>query len=112
METETARRRVGTLCHPLDIEVCPTDGVIQSEFKDTNTGKISDGGRFISGFGAGVIEALLIGVEWFAFEKKKNKVKGQRLVFNSMDITEIVSQFLQSHSERVTEPKSTDLLTE
>ncbi|KAI3753536.1 hypothetical protein L2E82_25591 [Cichorium intybus] len=89
METETARRRVGTLCHPLDIEVCPTDGVIQSEFKDTNTGKISDGGRFISGFGAGVIEALLIGVEWFAFEKKKNKVKGQRLVFNSMDITEV-----------------------
>ncbi|KAI3764506.1 hypothetical protein L2E82_14515 [Cichorium intybus] len=25
----------------------------------------------------------------FAFEKKKNKVKGQRLVFNSMDITEV-----------------------
>ncbi|KAI3699055.1 hypothetical protein L2E82_43054 [Cichorium intybus] len=29
------------------------------------------------------------GVEWFAFEKKKNKVKGKRLVFNSMDITEV-----------------------
>ncbi|KAI3690332.1 hypothetical protein L2E82_48312 [Cichorium intybus] len=56
---------VGDLLHlfsylPLDIEVCPTDGVIQSSFKDTNTRKISDGGRFISGFGAGVIEALLI----------------------------------------------------
>ncbi|KAL4570967.1 hypothetical protein LXL04_017716 [Taraxacum kok-saghyz] len=37
-----------------------SNAVIQSAFKDANTGKISDGGRFVSGFGAGVIEALVI----------------------------------------------------
>ncbi|MFS7969352.1 hypothetical protein Hanom_Chr09g00808191 [Helianthus anomalus] len=34
--------------------------VLQSAFKDSGTGKISNGGRFVSGFGAGVIEALAI----------------------------------------------------
>ncbi|KAL7599705.1 mitochondrial succinate-fumarate transporter 1 [Lactuca sativa] len=37
-----------------------SNAVLQSVFKDSNTGKISDGGRFLSGFGAGVIEALVI----------------------------------------------------
>ncbi|KAI7730811.1 hypothetical protein M8C21_027742 [Ambrosia artemisiifolia] len=37
-----------------------SNAVIQSAFKDANTGKISNGGRFASGFGAGVSEALLI----------------------------------------------------
>ncbi|KAF5773700.1 putative mitochondrial carrier protein [Helianthus annuus] len=37
-----------------------SNAVLQSAFKDPKTGKISDGGRFLSGFGAGVIEALVI----------------------------------------------------
>ncbi|KAL4587160.1 hypothetical protein LXL04_000026 [Taraxacum kok-saghyz] len=37
-----------------------SNAVIQSAFKDAKTCKISDGGRFVSGFGAGVIEALVI----------------------------------------------------
>ncbi|KAM0046906.1 putative mitochondrial carrier protein [Helianthus debilis subsp. tardiflorus] len=37
-----------------------SNAVLQSGFKDPKTGKISDGGRFVSGFGAGVIEALVI----------------------------------------------------
>nr|XP_043634331.1 mitochondrial succinate-fumarate transporter 1 [Erigeron canadensis] len=37
-----------------------SNAVFQSAFKDSNTGKISDAGRFVSGFGAGVIEALVI----------------------------------------------------
>lgn len=37
-----------------------SNAVFQSALKDANTGKISDGGRFVSGFGAGVIEALVI----------------------------------------------------
>nr|GEW29434.1 mitochondrial succinate-fumarate transporter 1 [Tanacetum cinerariifolium] len=37
-----------------------SNAMLQSVFKDGKTGKISDGGRFLSGFGAGVIEALVI----------------------------------------------------
>ncbi|KAK9048128.1 hypothetical protein SSX86_018121 [Deinandra increscens subsp. villosa] len=37
-----------------------SNAVLQTAFKDSRTGKISDGGRFVSGFGAGVIEALAI----------------------------------------------------
>ncbi|KAI7730812.1 hypothetical protein M8C21_027743 [Ambrosia artemisiifolia] len=37
-----------------------SNAVLQSVFKDPNTGTISHGGRFLSGFGAGVIEALVI----------------------------------------------------
>ncbi|XP_071693274.1 mitochondrial succinate-fumarate transporter 1-like [Rutidosis leptorrhynchoides] len=37
-----------------------SNAVFQSAFKDRKTGQISDGGRFVSGFGAGVIEALVI----------------------------------------------------
>ncbi|OIW04448.1 hypothetical protein TanjilG_32640 [Lupinus angustifolius] len=34
--------------------------VLQSAFKDPETGKVSSHGRFLSGFGAGVLEALII----------------------------------------------------
>lgn len=37
-----------------------SNSIIQLVFKDANSGKISDGGRFVSGFGAGIIEALAI----------------------------------------------------
>lgn len=37
-----------------------SNAMLQRVFKDGETGKISDGGRFLSGFGAGVIEALVI----------------------------------------------------
>lgn len=34
--------------------------MLQGAFKDSQTGKVSSHGRFISGFGAGVLEALVI----------------------------------------------------
>ncbi|MFS7969359.1 putative mitochondrial carrier domain superfamily [Helianthus anomalus] len=37
-----------------------SNAVLQSAFKDSDTGKISVGGRFLSGFGAGAIEAVAI----------------------------------------------------
>lgn len=37
-----------------------SNAVLQSAFKDPDTGKVSAHGRLASGFGAGVIEALLI----------------------------------------------------
>jgi solute carrier family 25 citrate transporter 1 len=37
-----------------------SNAVLQSAFKDPTTGKVSAHGRLASGFGAGVIEALLI----------------------------------------------------
>ncbi|KAH7510482.1 hypothetical protein FEM48_ZijujUnG0125500 [Ziziphus jujuba var. spinosa] len=37
-----------------------SNAVLQSAFKDSKTGKISNHGRLISGFGAGVLEALVI----------------------------------------------------
>lgn len=37
-----------------------SNAVFQSAFKDPETGKISNRGRLISGFGAGVLEALVI----------------------------------------------------
>ncbi|XP_071702877.1 mitochondrial succinate-fumarate transporter 1-like [Rutidosis leptorrhynchoides] len=37
-----------------------SNAVLQSAFKDPKTGQISNGGRLVSGFGAGVIEALII----------------------------------------------------
>lgn len=37
-----------------------TNAVLQSAFKDSHTGKLSHQGRFLSGFGAGVLEALVI----------------------------------------------------
>lgn len=46
-----------TLKYALRME---SNAVIQSVFMDPNTGKISKAGRFVSGFGAGVIEALVV----------------------------------------------------
>ena len=37
-----------------------SNAVLQSAFKDSQTGKISNHGRLLSGFGAGVLEALVI----------------------------------------------------
>ena len=37
-----------------------SNAVLQSAFKDSQTGKINNHGRLISGFGAGVLEALVI----------------------------------------------------
>lgn len=37
-----------------------SNAVLQSAFKDPGTGKVSAHGRLVSGFGAGVLEALLI----------------------------------------------------
>lgn len=37
-----------------------SNAVLQSAFKDSQTGKISNHGRILSGFGAGVLEALAI----------------------------------------------------
>lgn len=37
-----------------------SNAVLQGAFKDAQTGKVSNHGRFISGFGAGVLEALVI----------------------------------------------------
>ncbi|XP_050372094.1 mitochondrial succinate-fumarate transporter 1-like [Argentina anserina] len=37
-----------------------SNAVLQGAFKDADTGKVSGHGRFISGFGAGVLEALVI----------------------------------------------------
>lgn len=37
-----------------------SNAVLQSAFKDSQTGELSHHGRFLSGFGAGVLEALVI----------------------------------------------------
>lgn len=37
-----------------------SNAVFQSAFKDSETGKVSNHGRLVSGFGAGVLEALAI----------------------------------------------------
>lgn len=37
-----------------------SNAVLQSAFKDSETGKLSNHGRILSGFGAGVLEALVI----------------------------------------------------
>ncbi|CAA0836280.1 Mitochondrial succinate-fumarate transporter 1 [Striga hermonthica] len=37
-----------------------SNAVLQSAFKDSQTGKLSQHGRILSGFGAGVLEALVI----------------------------------------------------
>lgn len=37
-----------------------SNAVLQGAFKDAETGKVSNHGRLISGFGAGVLEALVI----------------------------------------------------
>jgi len=37
-----------------------SNAVLQSAFKDSQTGKISNHGRLLSGFGAGVLEAVVI----------------------------------------------------
>ncbi|KAG0481175.1 hypothetical protein HPP92_012033 [Vanilla planifolia] len=37
-----------------------SNALFQSAFKDSNTGKLSQHGRVVSGFGAGVLEALVI----------------------------------------------------
>lgn len=37
-----------------------SNAVLQSAFKDSQTGKLSSQGRLLSGFGAGVLEALVI----------------------------------------------------
>lgn len=37
-----------------------SNAVLQSAFKDSETGKVSHHGRLLSGFGAGVLEALVI----------------------------------------------------
>lgn len=37
-----------------------SNAVLQGAFKDAKTGKVSNHGRLISGFGAGVLEALVI----------------------------------------------------
>ncbi|KAJ4977812.1 hypothetical protein NE237_008592 [Protea cynaroides] len=37
-----------------------SNAILQTAFKDSHTGKLSNHGRFLSGFGAGVLEALVI----------------------------------------------------
>ncbi|KAK7279282.1 hypothetical protein RJT34_24329 [Clitoria ternatea] len=37
-----------------------SNAVLQSVFKDLETGKVSNPGKHLSGFGAGVLEAVLI----------------------------------------------------
>lgn len=52
-----------------------TNAVLQSAFKDTETGKLSHQARLISGFGAGVLEALVIVTP---FEVVKIRLQQQR----------------------------------
>ncbi|KAK7276230.1 hypothetical protein RIF29_17367 [Crotalaria pallida] len=52
-----------------------SNAVLQSAFKDPETGKVSSHGRFLSGFGAGVLEALVIVTP---FEVVKIKLQQQR----------------------------------
>ncbi|KAF2306421.1 hypothetical protein GH714_017868 [Hevea brasiliensis] len=54
---------VDSVRHPLDFEICAAHGikcVLQTAFKDSETGKLSNRGRILAGFGAGVLEALAI----------------------------------------------------
>ncbi|XP_050383476.1 mitochondrial succinate-fumarate transporter 1 [Argentina anserina] len=52
-----------------------SNAVLQGVFKDAKTGKVSNHGRFISGFGAGVLEALVIVTP---FEVVKIRLQQQR----------------------------------
>lgn len=52
-----------------------SNAVLQSAFKDSETGKLSPQGRLLSGFGAGVLEALLIVTP---FEVVKIRLQQQR----------------------------------
>lgn len=52
-----------------------SNAVLQSAFKDSETGKISNHGRLLSGFGAGVLEAVLIVTP---FEVVKIRLQQQR----------------------------------
>ncbi|XP_077233019.1 mitochondrial substrate carrier family protein [Tasmannia lanceolata] len=52
-----------------------SNAILQSAFKDSATGKISNRGRVISGFGAGVLEALIIVTP---FEVVKIRLQQQR----------------------------------
>ncbi|PRQ42892.1 putative mitochondrial carrier protein [Rosa chinensis] len=52
-----------------------SNAVLQGAFKDAQTGKVSNHGRFISGFGAGVLEALVIVTP---FEVVKIRLQQQR----------------------------------
>lgn len=52
-----------------------SNAVLQAGFKDSETGKISNHGRFLSGFGAGVLEALVIVTP---FEVVKIRLQQQR----------------------------------
>lgn len=52
-----------------------SNAVLQSAFKDSQTGKISHHGRLLSGFGAGVLEALVIVTP---FEVVKIRLQQQR----------------------------------
>lgn len=52
-----------------------SNAVLQSAFKDSQTGKVSNHGRVLSGFGAGVLEALVIVTP---FEVVKIRLQQQR----------------------------------
>ncbi|KHN35464.1 mitochondrial succinate-fumarate transporter 1-like isoform X1 [Glycine soja] len=52
-----------------------SNAVLQSAFKDPETGKVSGHGRFLSGFGAGVLEAVIIVTP---FEVVKIRLQQQR----------------------------------
>ncbi|XP_027100639.1 mitochondrial succinate-fumarate transporter 1 [Coffea arabica] len=52
-----------------------SNAVLQSAFKDSETGKLSPQGRLLSGFGAGVLEALIIVTP---FEVVKIRLQQQR----------------------------------
>lgn len=52
-----------------------SNAVLQSAFKDSETGKVSHHGRLLSGFGAGVLEALVIVTP---FEVVKIRLQQQR----------------------------------
>lgn len=52
-----------------------TNALLQSAFKDSETGHLSHKGRFLSGFGAGVLEALVIVTP---FEVVKIRLQQQR----------------------------------
>ncbi|KAF9598316.1 hypothetical protein IFM89_026605 [Coptis chinensis] len=55
-----------------------SNAVLQTGFKDSETGVISNRGRLISGFGAGVIEALVIVTPFEVVKIKLQQQKGLR----------------------------------
>ncbi|KAM1110660.1 hypothetical protein ACFX2I_009892 [Malus domestica] len=56
-----------------------SNAVLQGAFKDAETGKVSNHGRLISGFGAGVLEALIIVTPFEVVKIRLQQQKGLSL---------------------------------